>query len=152
MIGETNLRHTAWQGSDKLPIHFKIKSMQNRSRSPLQFLTIAVTLLTLTLTMSTQAQTSSAMAKEMAPTGTLRASINLGNPILANKDANGQPIGVSIDLATELAKRLNVPMSLVVFDAAGKSVDAVTQEKADFGFLPLTQFVVKALHLLALMC
>ena len=137
MIGETNLRHTAWQGSDKLPIHFKIKSMQNRSRSPLQFLTIAVTLLTLTLTMSTQAQTSSAMAKEMAPTGTLRASINLGNPILANKDANGQPIGVSIDLATELAKRLNVPMSLVVFDAAGKSVDAVTQEKADFGFFAI---------------
>lgn len=137
MIGETNLRHTAWQGSDKLSIHFKIKSMQNRSRSPLQFLTIAVTLLTLTLTMSTQAQTSSAMAKEMAPTGTLRASINLGNPILANKDANGQPIGVSIDLATELAKRLNVPMSLVVFDAAGKSVDAVTQEKADFGFFAI---------------
>jgi polar amino acid transport system substrate-binding protein len=77
------------------------------------------------------------LSKDFAPTGTLRASINLGNPILANKDASGQPFGVSIDLATELAKRLNVPLSLVVFDAAGKSVDAVTNEKADFGFFAI---------------
>lgn len=77
------------------------------------------------------------LSKDFAPTGTLRASINLGNPILANKDASGQPFGVSIDLATELAKRLNLPLSLVVFDAAGKSVDAVTNEKADFGFFAI---------------
>ncbi|MGE8618117.1 MAG: ABC transporter substrate-binding protein, partial [Achromobacter spanius] len=39
-----------------------------------------------------------------APNGTLRASINLGNPILANTDpATGPPGGVSVDLATELA-------------------------------------------------
>ena len=74
---------------------------------------------------------------EFAPTGTLRAAINLGNPILANKDASGQPFGVSIDLATELAKRLGLPLSLVVFDAAGKSVDAVTQQVADFGFFAI---------------
>jgi len=55
---------------------------------------------------SSNAQTPSSLAQAFAPTGTLRASINLGNPILANKDANGQPVGVSIDLATELAKRL----------------------------------------------
>lgn len=74
---------------------------------------------------------------EFAPTGTLRAAINLGNPILANKAASGQPFGVSIDLATELAKRLGLPLSLVVFDAAGKSVDAVTQQVADFGFFAI---------------
>jgi polar amino acid transport system substrate-binding protein len=74
---------------------------------------------------------------EFAPTGTLRAAINLGNPILANKDANGQPIGVSIDLATELAKRLELPLGLEVFDAAGKSVEAVTNENADFGFFAI---------------
>ena len=89
------------------------------------------------VSMSTHAQTTNAMAQEIAPTGTLRAAINLGNPILANKDASGQPYGVSIDLATELAKRLNVPLSLLVFDAAGKSVDAVTQDKADFGFFAI---------------
>ena len=74
---------------------------------------------------------------EFAPTGTLRAAINLGNPILANKAASGQPVGVSIDLATELAKRLGLPLSLMVFDAAGKSVDAVTQQVADFGFFAI---------------
>ena len=86
---------------------------------------------------SSNAQTTPALVQAFAPTGTLRASINLGNPILANKDAQGQPVGVSVDLANELAKRLGVPLSLVVFDAAGKSVDAVTQEKADFGFFAI---------------
>ena len=43
------------------------------------------------------------LQKAFAPTGTLRASINLGNPILANADkASGQPVGVSIDLAHAL--------------------------------------------------
>ena len=86
---------------------------------------------------SSNAQTPSPLAQAFAPTGTLRASINLGNPILANKDASGQPVGVSIDLAIELAKRLGVPLSLIVFDAAGKSVEGVTNEKADFGFFAI---------------
>ncbi len=74
------------------------------------------------------------VASAFAPSGTLRASINLGNPILANKDATGQPVGVSVDLATELARRLGLPLELVVFDSAGKSVDALSQDKADIGF------------------
>ena len=74
------------------------------------------------------------VATLFAPSGTLRASINLGNPILANKNASGQPVGVSVDLATELAKRLGLPVELVVFDSAGKSVEALSQDKADIGF------------------
>lgn len=74
------------------------------------------------------------LASAFAPTGTLRASINLGNPILANLDADGKPVGVSIDLARAFAQELGMPVELVVFDAAGKSVEAVTQEQADFGF------------------
>ena len=77
---------------------------------------------------------SSDLIASFAPTGTLRASINLGNPILANLDASGQPFGVSIDLARGFAQLLGVDVELVVFDAAGKSVEAVTQEQADFGF------------------
>lgn len=73
----------------------------------------------------------------LAPSGTLRASINLGNPILAGLDANGQPAGVSIDLARGLAQALGLPLALVVFDAAGKSVEAVTREEADFGFFAI---------------
>src|SRR5205085_11743939 len=73
----------------------------------------------------------------VTPTGRLRASINLGNPILANKDASGQPVGVSIDLARAFAKQLGVECELVVFDTAGKSVDAVKAEQADIGFFAI---------------
>lgn len=73
-----------------------------------------------------------------APTGKLRASINLGNPILANKNpSTGEPFGVSIDLARALAKRLDVDLELVVFDTAGKSVEAVSEDRADFGFFAI---------------
>ncbi|MDB5884719.1 MAG: transporter substrate-binding protein [Polaromonas sp.] len=73
-----------------------------------------------------------------APTGTLRASINLGNPILASREpATGEPVGVSVDLARGLAERLGVNLALVVFDAAGKSVEAVTAEQADIGFFAI---------------
>ncbi len=72
--------------------------------------------------------------RELAPTGIFRASINVGNPILANLDADGKPFGVSVDLAGEFARRLGIPLELVVFDSAGKSVDAVTTQQADFGF------------------
>jgi polar amino acid transport system substrate-binding protein len=71
------------------------------------------------------------------PEGRLRASINLGNPILANSDANGAPGGVSVDLAREFARKLGVDLEMVVFDAAGKSVEAVTAERADFGFFAI---------------
>ncbi|WP_321818373.1 MULTISPECIES: ABC transporter substrate-binding protein [unclassified Paraburkholderia] len=77
----------------------------------------------------------SAVIKAFAPTGVLRASINLGNPILANRDsATGEPFGVSVDLARDFAAYLGLPLELVVFDAAGKSVEAVSDERADFGF------------------
>lgn len=76
--------------------------------------------------------------RAFTPTGKLRASINLGNPILANKHATtGLPFGVSIDLAHNFAKRLGVDIELVVFDAAGKSVDAVKAEQADIGFFAI---------------
>ena len=71
------------------------------------------------------------------PTGKLRASINLGNPILANRGQDGQPVGVSIDLAREFGKWLGVEVEPVVFDAAGKSVEAVTAQQADIGFFAI---------------
>lgn len=71
------------------------------------------------------------------PEGHLRASINLGNPILAGRDATGAPCGVSVDLARAFGKRLGVEVELVVFDAAGKSVEAVTNGEADIGFFAI---------------
>lgn len=71
----------------------------------------------------------------LAPTGVLRASINLGNPILAGTDpATGEPRGVSVDLARAFAQRLGLTLQTVVFKTAGQSVEAVTQEQADIGF------------------
>ncbi len=72
-----------------------------------------------------------------APTGTLRAAINLGNPILATRDRHGAPVGVSIDLAEAFAARLGVGLELVVFEKAAASVDAVRAEQADIGFFAI---------------
>ena len=80
---------------------------------------------------------SAAVKSALTPTGRLRASINLGNPILANRDAAGLPVGVSIDLSRELARRLGVESELVVSDSAGKSVDVVTADQADIGFFAI---------------
>lgn len=78
-----------------------------------------------------------AVRAAFTPTGKMRASINLGNPILANTGADGLPGGVSVDLAREFARILDTELELVVFDAAGKSVEAVVAEQADFGFFAI---------------
>ena len=79
-----------------------------------------------------------AVLQAFAPHGVLRASINLGNPILANTDkTSGAPGGVSVDLARAFAERLGVGLKLVVFDTAGQSVEAVAEEQADIGFFAI---------------
>lgn len=73
----------------------------------------------------------------LAPTGRLRASINVGNPILAGRDASGAPAGVSIDLARALAHKLGLELDLVVWETAADSVKAVEAGQADFGFFAI---------------
>src|SRR5437667_9340029 len=74
----------------------------------------------------------SGVRSELAPSGKLRAAINFGNPVLAQKDpATGEPSGVSVDLARELGRRLGVPVELVTFDAAGKVFDALKARARD---------------------
>ena len=75
---------------------------------------------------------------ELAPTGKLRAAINFGNPVLAQKDpAGGEPRGVSVDLARELGRRLGVPVELVTYDAAGKVFEALKTGAWDIAFLAI---------------
>lgn len=74
------------------------------------------------------------LSRELAPTGTLRASINLGNPVLAQGTADA-PAGVSVDVARELGARLGVPVELACFDAARDSFDAMVSGRADLCFL-----------------
>ncbi len=75
-------------------------------------------------------------AHALAPTGTLRAAINFGNPVLAQR-TDGKPGGVSVALATELARRLHVPLSIVPFEQAGKVTDALASGVWDICFLAM---------------
>ena len=84
--------------------------------------------------MDTPAPTS--VRSDFAPTGTLRAAVNFGNIVIAQKDpAGGDPRGVGPDLARELARRLGVPIAYVTYDTAGKVADAVNQDAWDIAFL-----------------
>ena len=77
-------------------------------------------------------------ARLLAPTGKLRASINVGNRVLARRDSpEERPYGVSIDMAKALAERLGVVVEFVVFDSANQSVDAVANDQADIGFFAI---------------
>jgi polar amino acid transport system substrate-binding protein len=51
-----------------------------------------------------------AIAGDLAPTGVLRASINLGNPVLA-QGTRSAPTGVTVAIARELRSRLGRPLS-----------------------------------------
>ena len=76
--------------------------------------------------------------KHLAPTGKLRAAINLGNGVLAQRDpASSEPKGLTPDLARELAKRLGVPLEMVVFESAGKVFDGAKTGAWDVAFIAI---------------
>ena len=61
---------------------------------------------------------------ELTPTGKLRAAINLSNFLLVTgKAANGDPEGVSPDMAAEVARRLGVELELVPYPNPGALED-----------------------------
>ncbi|MFJ5288481.1 transporter substrate-binding domain-containing protein [Streptomyces sp. NPDC088348] len=78
--------------------------------------------------------TTAAISQDLAPTGALRASINLGNPVLA-QGLPTAPAGVTVDIAREIGARLEVPVELLCFDAARKSYEAMAADRADICFL-----------------
>jgi polar amino acid transport system substrate-binding protein len=64
---------------------------------------------------------------DLAPTGVLRAGINLSNFLLVTgRRSTGDPEGVAPDLARELAMRLNVPIRYVPFKSPGELADVAT--------------------------
>ncbi len=106
-------------------------------------------LLAATLAVSAQPAPSPEAVKDLAPNGKLRAAINFGNSVLAQKAADGTPAGVSADLSRELAKRLNVPVEFITFDAAGKVFEAAAQGAWDVGFVAIEPVRAKAIEFTA---
>jgi polar amino acid transport system substrate-binding protein len=79
-----------------------------------------------------------AVVKALAPTGKLRAAINLVNTVIAQRDPEtGQPKGISVELARELARRLGVPVEFVIFQGAGAEFDAAQTGVWDIGFFAI---------------
>jgi polar amino acid transport system substrate-binding protein len=76
------------------------------------------------------------VVSDLAPTGVLRATINLGNPVLTNGTPE-EPGGVTVAIARELASRLDVPLELMCFDAARKSFATMAEGGADLTFLAI---------------
>jgi polar amino acid transport system substrate-binding protein len=74
----------------------------------------------------------SAAVRDLAPTGKLRAAINFGNTVLAQREPFG---GVSVDLARELARRLGVPVEFVTYDAAGRVTADASKGVWDVAFV-----------------
>ena len=73
---------------------------------------------------------------ELAPSGTLRAGINLANFLLVTgRTPGGDPEGVAPDMAAEIARRLDVPIAYVPFDTPATLADAATDNVWDVGLI-----------------
>jgi len=78
------------------------------------------------------------LLSSFAPTGTLRVGINLGNPILANENPNTHELhGITIDIAQEIGKRIQLPVKLIPFKTAGATVDGVKSGDIDLVFVAI---------------
>ena len=82
-------------------------------------------------------ESQAAAIAELGSTGSLRAAINFGNPILATRGPSGEPRGVSVDLAREAGRRLGLPVELVTFNSAGAVVEAVKARSVDLAFVAI---------------
>ena len=73
---------------------------------------------------------------DLAPTGVLRAGINLSNFLLVTKvNSTGDPEGVAPDLAGEVAMRLGVSVKYVTFKSPGELADAIDKDVLDIGLI-----------------
>jgi len=79
-------------------------------------------------------QPSQQTVSELAPTGVLRAAINMGNFLLVTgKDPSGDPSGVSPDMAAAIAARLGVPVKYVPYARPGEIADDAEKGLWDIG-------------------
>jgi polar amino acid transport system substrate-binding protein len=84
----------------------------------------------------TTVSVTSEIVKSLAPSGKLRATINLGNMVLAQGTSDA-PRGITVDIANELGRRLGVPVEFNCYDAAGKAFEAFKTHGFDIVFLAI---------------
>ena len=71
---------------------------------------------------------------ELAPTGVLRAAINMGNFLLVTgRTPSGDPTGVSPDMAAAIAARLGVPVRYIPYEKPGEIADDAEKGAWDIG-------------------
>jgi polar amino acid transport system substrate-binding protein len=77
-----------------------------------------------------------AVVSELAPTGVLRAAINMGNFLLVTgKSPSGDPTGVSPDMAAAIAARLGVPVKYIPYARPGEIADDAEKGLWDIGLI-----------------
>jgi len=78
----------------------------------------------------------SAARSDLAPNGKLRVGINFSNNLLTARDpVTRAPSGIALDLATELGRRLGVPVEIVSYESAGALADSASTGAWEVGFL-----------------
>jgi polar amino acid transport system substrate-binding protein len=76
------------------------------------------------------------IVEELAPTGVLRAAINMGNFLLVTgKTASGDPQGVAPDMAAAIASQLGVAVRYVPFERPSTLADAAGTNTWDIGLI-----------------
>jgi polar amino acid transport system substrate-binding protein len=79
---------------------------------------------------------SATIIADLAPTGVLRATVNLGNRLLVQGTPEA-PTGVTVDVANELGARLGIAVELVRVPNVPKTVAAVRDGLADICFIAI---------------
>lgn len=119
---------------------FRNRIMKASSRFPrsVRRLCAALAVITLAGCAAGSRRDNSAQAlAELSPQGKIRVAINLGNPVLASRAADGELQGVSVDLAREAARRLGARLEMLPFPAAGRVVEAVKAGQVDLAFVAI---------------
>ncbi len=80
-------------------------------------------------------ESTAAVRKELAPNGTLRVGVNMGNFLLTRREPDGKGAGIVFDLGRELARRLGVAVEFVEYENPGKLADAAKSGAWDVAFL-----------------
>ena len=76
------------------------------------------------------------LRSELAPTGVLRAGINMANFLLVTgRRDDGAPLGVAPDMANAVAERLGVEVAYVPYETPGQLADDATKDVWDVGLI-----------------